>query len=388
MTSHAPIYATTVLPVPIPPSAPVSVDSPHYDISSNEVPDITEDQVKALKKQGFTSGLAKSLKDNTINLPLRFWILDNSGSMNSADGHRIISTRSKNNLKIVNCTRWEEISECAQYHINLSALVECPTSFRLLNPPGASVGPGQFGIAQMGKDMIYTEVNQATQIITKARPGGVTPLTQHIHDIHEQVQGMAHSLDSQGKRIAIIIATDGLPTDDLGNASHTAKDLFINSLRALEGLPVWIVIRLCTDEDEVVNFYNELDDMLELSMDVLDDFVAEGMEVYEHNPWLTYGLPIHRLREMGFHDRVFDMLDERKLTKGELRDFCRLLFGIENFDGVADPSVDWESFLGSIEMLLRKEELQYNPVKKKMKPWISVKKLNQLYGDGGSCTIM
>lgn len=28
------------------------------------------------------------------------------------------------------------------------------------------------------------------------------------------------------------------------------------------------------------------------------------------NPWLDYALPLHRLRETGYHDRVFDMLDE------------------------------------------------------------------------------
>ena len=67
-------------------------------------------------------------------------------------------------------------------------------------------------------------------------------------------------------------------------------------------------------------------------MDVLDDFVGEAEEVYEHNKWLNYALPLHRMREMGFHDRVFDMLDERTLTKSELRDFFRLLFGLDNFE--------------------------------------------------------
>ena len=111
-------------------------------------------------------------------------------------------------------------------------------------------------------------------------------------------------------------------------------------------------------------------------------------EVYEHNKWLNYALPLHRMREMGFHDRVFDMLDERTLTKGELRDFCMLLFGVENFDGVSDPSVDWHGFMSSIDYLLKKEELQYDPVKKRMAPWINLQKLNKIYGDGSACVIM
>mmetsp|Transcript_4793 Transcript_4793/g.7226 ORF Transcript_4793/g.7226 Transcript_4793/m.7226 type:complete len:123 (+) Transcript_4793:316-684(+) len=122
-------------------------------------------------------------------------------------------------------------------------------------------------------------------------------------------------------------------------------------------------------------------------MDVLDDFVGEAEEVYEHNKWLNYALPLHRMREMGFHDRVFDMLDERSLTKSELRDFSRLLFGLDDFDGVPDPLVDWGGFLKEISRLLAKEDMQYNPIKKKMMPWMNLKKLDKEYGEGG-CSIM
>jgi hypothetical protein len=156
----------------------------------------------------------------------------------------------------------------------------------------------------------------------------------------------------------------------------------------LEGLPVWVVIRLCTDDDDVVDYYNNLDEQLELSMDVLDDFVGEAKEVYHVNPWLNYALPLHRMREMGFHDRVFDMLDERALSKAELRDFCRLLFGNSSFDGVRDPEVNFSGFLEDIQNLLKKEDVQYNPVKGKVTPWIDIIKLNKIYGNGGSCSIM
>lgn len=222
----------------------------------------------------------------------------------------------------------------------------------------------------------------------RARPGGVTPLTSHILEIHREISAMAPSLRANGQRVVIQIATDGLPSDLQGYSGQRHKDEFVQALRHLEGLPVWVVIRLCTDEEDVVSFYNDLDAILELSMEVLDDFTGEAAEVYECNPWLTYGLPIHRMREFGFHDRVFDMLDERQLTKSELRDFCCLLFGESNFDGVADPNVDWYAFVKDVDRLLRNEKQQWDPIKKRMKPWIDLHTLHHIYGDSSSCTIL
>ena len=152
-----------------------------------------------------------------------------------------------------------------------------------------------------------TNPNDAIQLIKKAKPGGCTPLTDHIMAIRAEIEAMLPQLRSHGQKVAIVIATDGLPTDERGYGGHGHQEQFVSALRLLEGLPVWVVIRLCTDEDDVVSFYNELDNQLELSMEVLDDFCGEAEEVHEHNSWLNYALPLHRMREMGFHDRVFDM---------------------------------------------------------------------------------
>jgi hypothetical protein len=46
---------------------------------------------------------------------------------------------------------------------------------------------------------------------------------------------------------------------------------FQTALQSLEGLPVWVVVRLCTNEHQVVEFYNNLDSQLELSLKVIDD---------------------------------------------------------------------------------------------------------------------
>ena len=82
---------------------------------------------------------------------------------------------------------------------------------------------------------------------------------------------------------------------------------------------------------------------------------------------------------MGFHDHALDMIDERRFTKSEIRDFCLLLFG--ECDGMPGPDTDWDGFSMYVKELLDKEDLQWNPVTKTMGPWIDMKKLNRMYGD-------
>lgn len=296
-------------------------------------------------------------------------------------------SKKKNDLRFVNSTRWAEIKDCVEYHTNLASLRKAPTIFRLLNHPGITVGKQQFSVSFNSNNPADSiiDIQNANSIMNKVKPTGCTPLTNHILEIQASIMEMSPDLLKEGKRVAVVIATDGLPTDDRGYHSDIIRDQFVNALRLLEGLPVWLVIRLCTDEDDVVEFYNSLDEQLELSLEVLDDYVGEAQEVYSCNKWLNYALPLHRMREGGFHDKLFDLLDERTFNKGEIREFCELLFGPT--DGCPDPEIDWEGFLKVISSILKHEDEQYNPIKKKPTPWIDVNALNKIYGDS-SCIIM
>jgi len=371
---------------------PLKPDYGYDPPRSNTVAPLSESQTEQLLQQGFTRGLCKSIDEMKKVFALRIWIIDNSGSMQKTDGHRIVSTSNQQTVKMLPCSRWEEITECVLYHIRLAGLIEAPTRFRLLNDPGANVGAQRFSVADDSTSAtlsVAQQVQEASRIMRHARPGGCTPLTTHILDIYNEISQMAPELRRLGQKVVITIATDGLPTDELGYGGAQQNQEFVDSLRLLEGLPVWVVVRLCTDDDKVVDFYNDLDGQLELSLEVLDDFVGEAIEVTNEQPWLNYSLPLHRLREFGFHDRVFDMLDERPLTKTEIRDFCYILFGRESFDGVQDPNIDWDSFSHDMHRLLLLESQQYDPVTKRVSFWINMNRLNRIYGDSScGCTIM
>jgi hypothetical protein len=107
----------------------------------------------------------------------------------------------------------------------------------------------------------------------------------------------------------------------------------------LQSLPVYVVIRLCTSEDRIVQYWNGLDDQLDIQIDVLDDLVryaishhlycsywiSEAQEVARANPWLTYGEQLHRMREFGVTLPELDLIDDKPFDARMIRAFCAYL---------------------------------------------------------------
>jgi hypothetical protein len=338
-------------------------------------------QIAALQQQGFPYGLAVEMGNTRATYPRRFWVVDNSGSMRSSDGHQIRGTQ--NNIIVVECNRWTELQDAVEYHAELAGLIKASTVFRMLNDPGATVGPQEFSVADTDSVSIADDVVRAKHIIRKSEPGGVTPLTAHIMEIRERIRSVEHVLRSQGQRAVIVLATDGLPSNSFGESSDAVQKEFIEALRSLQSLPIWIVVRLCTDDDEVVEYYNNLDQVLELPLEVIDDFFGEAKEIHDANKWLNYALPLHRCREMGYQHRIFDLLDERLLNKDELREFLQLLFGSTTLDNAPNLHSDWKGFVGVLSEVVKREGMQWNPISKKMGSWIDMKQLQKAYGKGG-----
>jgi len=200
---------------------------------------VPEHQIAQLAEQGYTRGLAHSLAQTIQTFPLRIWVVDNSGSMGAVDGHRFVETKNKRDLKVASCSRWNEIRDCIEYHAQMAAALEAPTTFRMLNDPSCGPNSQQFGIAQTSLDsgVLQEELDRAITIMKTAQPGGVTPLIQHIQEIRQSVAELEPQLRADGCRVAIILATDGLPTDERGHGGAAIQQQFLEALRGLEGLP-------------------------------------------------------------------------------------------------------------------------------------------------------
>jgi hypothetical protein len=303
---------------------------------------LDQHQLSSLALQGYPMGLAQEMGRTRGVYPLRFWVVDNSGSMRMDDGHELRGGSSTQaHIRVVPCTRWTELQGTVHYHATLAGLLQATTIFKMLNDPGPHIGPQEFAVAHGGGggygtvnggagDMVkhddhhqYSkqtafktattttiataasaddQVQMAQSIIAKCEPSGVTPLTRHLEDIKHRIVGMETALRANGQQVCVVLATDGLPSNHHGESTDLVQAEFVQALKALQALPVWIgeciicsyesqsilfctakqatanllfwfrnclcicflVVRLCTDDDEVVEYYNQLDAMLEL----------------------------------------------------------------------------------------------------------------------------
>lgn len=136
-------------------------------------------------------------------------------------------------------------------------------------------------------------------------------------------------------------------------------------------LPVSVIIRLCTDDAGVADFYGDVEKDLELPLDVLDDLVGEAREIAKKgNGWFVYTPAMHRLREGGTFVKVFDILDERLLTPPEAALFAQMLL---RCDGELPLPDDPAEFCQTIDVISRDLPTVYctwrRTFVKKVDPW-------------------
>lgn len=104
------------------------------------------------------------------------------------------------------------------------------------------------------------------------------------------------------------------------------------------------------------------------------------MEVYLRNPWLTYGIGLHRIRESGLGTELMDDLDEKPFTIDEIRDFVAEFFiGKGGTFSIRNPNIDFDGFIQDVQSIVDKEKPVWNPVKNKLTPWLDIHKIKVVY---------
>jgi hypothetical protein len=371
--------------------------------------------VDDLMTEGFTVGLARTLVRSTDSFALRIWLVDNSGSMNNVDGNLVVQSKGPSfRVQNVKCTRWEEVTSALLWHAKFSAKMKAPMVVRLVNDPGANIGPQQLGVVASENVSVDSELNRLHRLLKQSHPGGNTPLTVHLKEILESLRDVDPILLKENW-ISLVIVTDSLPRDGQGEEGQDVNFEFLETLKEFQDYPVWIVIRLSTDEQRVIDFYSSLDKGIvilrqlhgeadhatveSINLDVLDDFVSEAYKVTKYNPWLNYGLPLHLTRESGVTYSSFDVINERPLVYAELADFVALLFDRQPFYEDAggrlqmmddrplpNPQTSYYEFRREVHECNERCSEQWDPVKKRMLPWINLKVLDRIYRSGAPVT--
>jgi hypothetical protein len=194
-----------------------------------------------------------SMKKNELILDkcvYSVYIIDNSGSMDHYYDGKIFITRSDGKIdKLVGVKRWDEAVsktiQIAQYNLNR----KMTSAYYLLNPNHSSNW-------NVKKDYIIVNNNDDFTILKEvlldsSNIRGTTPLHLITNSMKYSLQTLVSSDAYKHMPICYNIITDGEPTN---------KIAFENSIRDLSmSYCVFLVINLCTDDDSIVDYYNELD---------------------------------------------------------------------------------------------------------------------------------
>lgn len=230
-----------------------------------------------------------------------FVICDDSGSMAYYDGKLVSGQR---------CSRLDEQYEALE---NIAKTVEgtsVPITVKFLNNP------------------VVHKLNDLKNIKGANIASGGTPICSNIRNYILNLTFILEELKETKKKSLLVIITDGVPSDG---------DL-LSAMQPLKNLPVKVVLRLITNDNSIVSYWNDIDKELNMDLDIIDDYRSESKEIHSKNPWLTYTPDFHNLRIVGafnpavFHDldincgNLIDLLDERPLTLKEI--FCFSVFYI------------------------------------------------------------
>jgi len=197
-------------------------------------------------------------------------------------------------------SRWDELCSTASIVCELgTALTERGVDVHFLNrPPLLNV----------------TSASQMNAAFSFAPPAGFTPLTRALQHVLSSYREALRE-----RKLLIVIATDGQPTDDAG---RTDIPSFLNTLRSTPAT-CFVQIMACTDDEESVAYLNEADRDIP-RLDVMDDYRSERDEVRKnYGPKYAFSFGDYVVKALlGPVDPTFDRIDGGQRPAGGERGCC------------------------------------------------------------------
>ena len=191
-------------------------------------------------------------------------------------------------------TRWDELKHVVSIVVDLSAT---------LDPDGIDIY-----FLNRQPLLHVTDSSQLNETFSRL-PNGPTPLTRVLSEVLNIKRSHVHD-----RKLLILIATDGLPTDDKGQNDLQRLEKVLRHERYPSIDRIYISFIACTNDLQSVGYLNTFDKKIPY-VDVLDDYQSERTEVLavqgKSFPF-SYGDYVVKIL-MGSIDRWFDQLDEKKV---------------------------------------------------------------------------
>ena len=263
-------------------------------------------------------------------------------------------------VRFEECSRFDEAVSTAGMIATVSDAADTPAEIRLINNKAGHqpriVGCGKDGGANLSAVMAQLDIEPSS---------AKTPICRQLRDISEQLR----RLDASNRKVAmLILLVDGTATD--GDV--------IEMLRPFEGLPLHVIVRLYTEERDIVDYWYHVGACVDLDIKILGNALHEAKRIAELNPWLNYGEPLHRAREFGVAMSAIDALSECSLSRRDMRTVVEFLLLRHDATqqkiggGFPDPDTDWIDFLAAVGAAVDSQPPVFCPLHKRLMPWVNM----------------
>ena len=289
----------------------------------------------------------------------RFVLVDNSRSMVQNDSQRPVHN-GRGGLRFIECSRYEEAVASVSMMARVADHAGTPLEVRFLSNRGDSQP------IVVGKKKDDGVSLAAVMDALACEPAGSKHICRSLHEVVNQVRWIEDILMITNKQALLTILTDGEASSSDGN--------IIDALKPFEGLPVHIIVRLCTDEQVVVAYWRNLVAHVDVNITILTGVVNEATRVSQVNKWMTYGQHLQTVREFGI---ITDPPLTRELTSSEIQSLANMLL-LPPETSFPNAETDWKGFVQAVRKHMEKRRknntvpVAWCPLRKTTVPWIDV----------------
>ncbi|CAF1260538.1 unnamed protein product [Rotaria magnacalcarata] len=226
------------------------------------------------------------------------FLCDDSGSMGTAVGDT-------DNAFAEHSTRWDELKQIVSTTVDISSVLD----------------PDGLDIYFLNRPPML-RVKHSSELIPTfdSPPKGLTPITRVLRQILQAKQN-----EILERKLLIIIATDGQPTDDYGKTDIGTLERVLKYERKAADR-ILITFCACTDDDQAVGYLNRWDETIPY-LDVCDDYRSERKEAWRvqgRQVPFSFGDYVVKIL-LSSIDRYFDNLDQKLIDSQKATACCSLM---------------------------------------------------------------